>query len=261
MRLKLTLKAPDNGTLMFNYNYPLSSSIYNLLRFGSPEFSEFLHDIGYKLNGKIYKLFTFALKFEKFKMERSGIRLLSPNVFLYISSPIIDDFIKNFIIGTFESKNIIIADKSTPVKFRINNAELIPMPEFKEKMKFILLSPLVLSTRKERMGEMRQYYLRPEDRYDIDRIISMNIRNKYQLMYGEEVNSELQLTWDEHYLRKNRRVTKKITIDENGTNPIDIIGIQAPFTLHGDPDLMKVGYECGFGEKNSMGFGMVDVVE
>jgi CRISPR-associated endoribonuclease Cas6 len=60
-------------------------------------------------------------------------------------------------------------------------------------------------------------------------------------------------------MQKHRRVTKKITINENGRFPIDVIGIQAPFTIEGDPELIKVGYECGFGEKNSMGFGMAEV--
>jgi CRISPR-associated endoribonuclease Cas6 len=261
LRLKLTLCAPDNGMVPFNYNYPLSSSIYSLLRFGSPEFSAFLHDIGYKLNGKVYKLFTFALKFERFSIKQTGIHILSPNAYLYISSPFIDDFIRNFIIGTFESQHIVIADLHYSTLFRIKNAELIPAPVFMEKMKFMLLSPLVLSTRRERQGEMRQYYLRPEDGDDINRIITLNTRNKFQIMYGKENTSALRLSWDEGYLKKNRRVTKKVTIDENGQYPIDIIGMQAPFTLEGEPELIRVGYECGFGEKNAMGFGMVDLIQ
>lgn len=49
-----------------------------------------------------------------------------------------------------------------------------------------------------------------------------------------------------------------INLDENGESPIDVIGLQAPFTITGDQRLIKLGYECGFGEKNSMGFGMAD---
>ena len=29
------------------------------------------------------------------------------------------------------------------------------------------------------------------------------------------------------------------------------------FIVQGDKDLIEFGYDCGFGEKNSMGFGMV----
>jgi len=62
LRLLLTLKADEGNLISFNYHYHLSSAIYKLLQFGSEEFSAFLHDTGFKLNGKSYKLFTFALK-------------------------------------------------------------------------------------------------------------------------------------------------------------------------------------------------------
>ena len=32
------------------------------------------------------------------------------------------------------------------------------------------------------------------------------------------------------------------------------------FVAHGDTELLKLGYEAGFGEKNSMGFGMVSIM-
>ncbi|MEI6848119.1 MAG: CRISPR-associated endoribonuclease Cas6 [Chlorobiaceae bacterium] len=33
----------------------------------------------------------------------------------------------------------------------------------------------------------------------------------------------------------------------------------APFRIEAPSELIEVGYECGFGEKNSQGFGMVKV--
>ena len=245
---------------MFNYNYPLSSSIYNLLQFGSAEFTAFLHDIGYKFDGKTYKLFTFALQFEKYKIEREGIRLLSPNVYLYVSSPLIDEFIKYFMIGTFENQYITIKNSDTSIKMRIKKADTLPNPIFDDKMKFKLMSPFVLSTKKAYQGSLRQYYLRPGDKDDINRIITSNSHNKFKLLYDKNKYSELRLSWDENYLRKHKRVTKKITIDGEGKYPINVIGMQAPFVLEGDPELIKVGYECGFGEKNSMGFGMASII-
>jgi len=244
-----------------NYNYQLSSAIYNLLRFGSSEFSKFLHDFGFKIDGKKYKLFTFALRFDKIKIENNHINLISPKVTLYISSPLIDTFIKNFVIGTFENKVIQITDKKLFINFRIITAEILPDPAFNNKMKFSLLSPMVLSTLKELNGNMQQYYLRPDDTEDINRVLTKNLLNKKGLLNRNQILDEAcKLEWDVDYLQRNKRVTKKITINENGQFPIDIIGIQAPFTIEGDPDLIKVGYECGFGEKNSMGFGLVNII-
>ena len=43
-------------------------------------------------------------------------------------------------------------------------------------------------------------------------------------------------------------------INFKGTN---IIGFMAPFEVTGNPALIETGFEAGFGEKGSMGFGMV----
>ena len=41
---------------------------------------------------------------------------------------------------------------------------------------------------------------------------------------------------------------------------IKIRGVVSPFHVIGAPELIHIGYECGFGDKNSMGFGMADVL-
>lgn len=262
--------------LPLNYNYIFSSVIYKFLKLGSPEFAYFLHNIGFKLEGKKYKLFTFAVRFNNFIIDKREIILNNPNIELFISTPLVDDFIKNFVIGSFKLKNdeLKIAD----INFRINSIETLPEINFTEEMKFTLLSPMVLSTKKEyelenghqksnieRNYKLRSYYLREYDTEDINRILSNNLMNKYKILYNNgskniSNNEALILEWDKEYLSRKKRVTKKITINENGLHPIDVIGIQAPFKIKGDPELIKVGYECGFGEKNSMGFGMAEVI-
>jgi len=261
MRVNLKLTTHTNTFLSLNYHYALSSAIYNLLRFGSPEFSEFLHDIGYQTNGKKYKLFCFALKFEHLTIQEGRIKLLKPGSSLYITSPIGDDFFRNFIIGSLEERSIKINDKDVTTDLSIMQIETVPDIDYSSEMKFISLSPIVLSKRIDYKGKEQQYYLRPDDRKDINRILTQNLRNKYYALHREELNCEdLELIWDEEYVSRHRRVTKKITINQNGVYPIDVIGIQSPFTLKGNPELIKIGYECGFGEKNSMGLGMAKLV-
>ncbi|MFA3783373.1 CRISPR-associated endoribonuclease Cas6 [Melioribacteraceae bacterium 4301-Me] len=261
MRLKLFLEAPHNSRIDINYNYKLSSAIYSLLRFGSKEFSTFLHDIGYKLNGKSYKLFCFALRFNEFKIIDNKIKLIDPALNLIISSPLIDEFVKNFVLGSFETTSISITNNTEIIKFRIKQIESLPNIDIISPVKLFLLSPLVLSTIKEKNGKLSQYYLRPEDSEDINRILTSNLLNKAKLIFNKEINAEaLKLEWDKNYLMRHPRITKKITINEFGKYPIDVIGMQAPFTLSGNLELIKIGYECGFGEKNSMGFGLTEVL-
>lgn len=259
MRLKIELHSNNTKRLPFNYHYQFSSAIYLLLKFGSPEFSDYLHNIGYKLNGKPYKLFTFSLKFEKYTTNQNEILLESPRLYLTVSSPKIDEFIKNFVIGSFERTFFYISFGGDEHKFLIKNMELLPEPEFSGEMSFILTSPMVLSTVKEYNGKLSPYYLRPDEKDEINRILTNNLRNKFELINQKTSTGSVEIEWDENYIKRHPRITKKITINENGRFPVDVIGIQSPFTIKGDIELIKTGYRCGFGEKNSMGFGMAEV--
>jgi CRISPR-associated endoribonuclease Cas6 len=265
MRLKIKLNAKDSDSISLNYNYSLSAAIYKLLKLGSEEFASFLHEIGYKSNKKTYKLFTFALKFESTVLTGNRLQLKSPVAYLYISSPLIEDFIKNFIIGTFEQQTIEIYSGFTKTKFIINQAEITPPPVFHDEMNFTLITPMVLSINKIINGTAVQYYFRYDDDIDeMNRVFKKNLTNKYEAITNSIYNGEgVKFKWDEDYidkaLRKGKRLSKKVSITKDIKNPIDVVGIFCPFNTNGDPELIKVGYECGFGEKNSMGFGMAEV--
>ena len=77
---------------------------------------------------------------------------------------------------------------------------------------------------------------------------------KYRLIHGKSLeNADLQIKINSEYMnKKNGKITKNINF--KGTN---IIGFLAPFEAAGSPELIETGYEAGFGEKGSMGFGMV----
>ncbi|MBS3945861.1 MAG: CRISPR-associated endoribonuclease Cas6 [Melioribacter sp.] len=263
MRLLLKLSVNNSNKISLNYNYALSSAIYSLLKFGSPEFSSFLHQIGYKSDNKTYKLFTFTLKFESTQLTNNYLSFNSPKAYLYISSPMIDDFIKNFVIGTFEQKKIELYSDYIKTVFNIDEAELIPPPNFNENMYFKMISPMVLSTYKIIDGDNSQYFFRYDDDInEINRVFNQNLLNKYQAINNREyVGSGIKLSWDIDFaiqsLKKGKRLSKKVLINKDINNPIDVIGIFCPFNVSGDSKLTKLGYECGFGEKNSMGFGMV----
>ena len=265
MRLQLKLRAVHTDFISANYNYPLSAAIYKLLRLGSPEFSDFLHNKGYVLDDKPYKLFTFALSFREFEIVGNLIKLNVPNVNLTVSSPMIGDFIQNFLIGTFNEQKVELFADNHKSFFHISHAEIIPGPTFHEKMDFDLLSPFVMSTIAEHNGKLAtHYYTNEDDIKEINRVMNKNLSNKYYLINKAEYKgSGVKLEWNEKYLedakRKNKRVTRKVTVMKNNERPVNIIGLKIPFSLAGDPELMSTGYECGFGEKNSIGFGLAEV--
>lgn len=265
LRIKLILLNEPNGMISANYFYPLSAIVYKLLKFGSPEFSSFLHDIGYKLNSKTFKLFTFTLRLERFQIQRSRIKLLSNYSYLYISSPLVDEFIQNFVIGTFETQKIELSNKTYKTSFQVSQVESLPEIEFYNKMRFRLQSPMILSTKRESNGKLMPYYYRYNDGFDeMNKVFSNNLKNKNQIITGEKAeDKEVLFKWDAEYIKslelKGKRATKKQTIKENTPEQTEVIGNLIPFSIEGDVGLIKTGYECGFGNMNSLGFGYADL--
>lgn len=273
LRVRVSLlPVSQKSVLPINYSYFLTSLIYKIIRNSSQDYSAFLHDEGYKLgeSKKGFKLFTFSmLKGGKYKADRREIVFIGGHIQWEISSPV-NDFIQHLIDGVFsEGQEIKVGPEGREVKFLIERVETLPRPEFKDTMKFTCLSPITVSKvigspTLEKRGEgrfdglsgnsaLRCHYFRPwEDGFS--EAIKNNLVKKYKLITGNEhEDSDFLIKIDTEYMnKKNGKITKNI--DFKGTN---IIGFMSPFEVTGRPELIEIGYEAGFGEKGSMGFGMV----
>lgn len=288
MRIKLTL-FPANGKVILpvSYNYFLTSLIYKIIHNSSEDYSRFLHDEGYRLekSKKGFKLFTYSmLTSKKFKIGGEKIIFLNSHVEWQISSPL-DNFIQHLVTGVFaEGQEIEIGsinNRSSRLsglnglnglsglsglnRFLIKRVETLPRPEFKGMMKFTCLSPATVSKvvgsnslnslngLSDLNGSFKCHYLRPwEDGFT--EAIKNNMIKKYKLVHGKDIeDSDFAIKIDTNYMnRKSGKITKNINF--KGTN---IIGFMSPFEVSGTPELIEIGYEAGFGEKGSMGFGMV----
>ncbi|MDE0314040.1 MAG: CRISPR-associated endoribonuclease Cas6 [Candidatus Poribacteria bacterium] len=87
-------------------------------------------------------------------------------------------------------------------------------------------------------------------------LIRQNLIRKHEAIHGRAPHDDtLTFTFDKGYIdRRQGRVTR--LVDYKG---IKIRGVMCPFDVSGSIPLIQIGYECGFGDKNSAGFGMVDV--
>lgn len=263
MRITLTLfSLKQQGILPVNYNYFLTSLIYKIIQNSSEDYSRFLHDEGYRLgeSKKGFKLFTYSmLRGERFKVTGDKVIFSKGRIRWQISSPL-DIFLQHLITGVFaEGQKIEIGPEDSKMSLIIERVETLPRPEFKETMYFTCLSPITVSTclnRSNGLNGLNCHYLRPWEE-GFSEAIKNNLIKKYKLIYGKDIwDSGFKITVDTEYMnRKNGRITKNINF--KGTN---IIGFMAPFEVTGKPELIEIGYETGFGEKGSMGFGMVKSV-
>ncbi len=72
MELQLTFQNNSRTTIPIDYQYYLSSWIYNILSKGDEKYASFLHDQGYRTNtnGKIFKLFSFSRLFFEYDQNK-----------------------------------------------------------------------------------------------------------------------------------------------------------------------------------------------
>ncbi len=267
MRIAITLQPLEKKTKVpINYQYPLSGAIYRILSNASPEYASWLHDKGYlTAAGKPMKLFTFS-RLEIPAPERLfNVLIIKKPVpcRLYVSSPMIDEFVQHFVTGLFQDEEIVIGNPHTVARFRVESVETLPDPEFIPEMNMYCLSPVVVSTMHERNGRVYPYYLRADDDR-LSEMIQTNAVSKYKLIYGHPPeNKSIAFQLDRGYVERKGgpdKISKLIRIKEwNEKERVDVKAFLAPFTLSGDPELIRCVYECGIGEKNSIGFGMISV--
>ena len=103
-------------------------------------------------------------------------------------------------------------------------------------------------------------YMVPRERDHFVENLKNNLINKYETICNvpyQNGDFPFSFSFDSHYIvRKNGRISKLIEFK----NKIKVKAMEAPFSIVADPELINIGYECGWGEKNSAGFGCVEAV-
>lgn len=251
MRVRIAL-TPEKGTikLPYNYGYFLSSIVYSFLKESDSRFSKFLHHEGYYNEGKTFKLFTFSPLLALQRMAlRQGI-VLGGKIEWLVSSPK-EKFLFHLTDGILEVGYLIIKHQ----KLLAEQIEVMEPPVFSGNMSFRALSPIVVSTgEKLEDGTFHKKFLSPSEP-EFYEILERNLRRKYKTCYGNDASEEKVLFEpNREFIAQRRRISK--LIEYKG---IKIRGWMFPFRAKGNPELIKIGYEAGFGEGNSAGFGMVEV--
>ncbi len=266
MRLKIAMQERSGKFLLpFNYNHKLMSALYGLIRSSDQAYSLFLHNDGFVHQGKHFKLFTFSeLKINgPYRVTKQGLNAGTNRLIWYVSTPV-DKSIENIVMGIFEKNSIELRYSSTTLRFDITGVETMPEPEIKETMHFTCLSPIFMDTFIDdpETGKKKSWTLNYfKDNEKFVENIKNNLIRKHEIIHKRTIHPKsFRFEFDEKYInRKNGKITSLITFKAKNGSPIKLKCFNAPFTIDTDPELIKVGYECGFGSKNSNGLGMITV--
>lgn len=261
MRIRLTLRNDRWVRLPIDHYHLLRGTIYKYLAASDAGFAEELHDVGYTDEAdspRRYKLFTFSglrVPSGNRRIVRGQLELAPGIAEWFVSSPK-EDILRHEVVGLLESQAAIEIGGHS---FALVALDAVPDPVFTEKMAFTCLTPIVAAVASETHSTPR--YLRPSDGAELSEAVRKNAVRKYRALHGvDPARTDLSLTLSADYLARNAHGgTKKITLHGSGGATTDVIGILAPLTLTGSPDLIRIAYECGLGEKNGSGCGMLEV--
>ncbi len=240
MHLTLTLSfAGDGLQLPIQYNYWVQSAVYKIL---DPEYAEQLHGKGYSGGGRIFRLFTFSRLMGSYRLDRQKgkISFFGP-VCLVIASPMVEFCEQMASVLAKEGrmqlgKQVVEVEKVEVESPRITSSAV----------EVFTLSPItVYSTFDKPEGGRYTCYFDPQER-SFSELIHENLTRKWEAIQGEPYSGE------------------KTKIEPLGKTRLHILRYKGTvikawsgrFRLEGDPALMQVGLDAGFGAKNAQGFGL-----
>jgi CRISPR-associated endoribonuclease Cas6 len=261
MKFKLSFQISGKKNILpINYQYELSAWIYKTLNSGNSEFADWLHNHGYSTGRKIFKLFAFSkIKPGKYKIVKDRMEIASGQASLYVSF-FLPEAAGPFILGVFRNQSFTIGDKISRCSFVVSTIEKVKEPKWSNEMSFRADSPVVVSI----LGVKYAQYLEPSHK-EYGNYIIQNLINKYATAITARKNYngivDLSHKGNISFKLMSKPVSKLITIKTGTKEETKIRGYTYNFKLKAPLELMKIGYYSGFGEKNSLGFGSVELIE
>lgn len=276
MRLSIEMQLPRPVAVPVNHQELLQAVVYRLLAASDGEYARFLHNEGYAMGDseegvagkKRFKLFVFSGLRAAPRQRRivgDTLHLGAGPVRWLFSSPM-EPVLQHVVNGLLTEGRLHVGDVSLPV----THADALPCPDFSSgKASFTCLTPMVAAVAAP--GRPTPRYLRPCDGDEFSEAARKNVLHKFRALHGRDAEDDrFHLRFNEAYLSRDPRGgvtpsrdrgtpsrdcgTKLIHFKQTG-----IVGAFAPFALTGAPELLQLAFETGIGEKNSAGFGMIEV--
>lgn len=256
MRFKITLQLlPEikGREIPINYQYELSSAIYRILSNGDEVYAQWLHNNGFQSENKKFKLFTFSRLIAPYGIDKERARLI-------LKSTIIEWYItflpkkstQDFIQGIFKDQRFEIADSISGAAFVVREVQMMPSLNYTSDTIFEAMSPICISQKNERG---KADYLSPDHPLYSQAILS-GLKARYQALTGNQYEGESFC--DLHVLTKPR--SSLITIKAGTKAATRVRGYLYRFQIKLPDELMQIAYDCGLGEKGSLGFGMIKTI-
>lgn len=240
MRVEIFFHQEEPISIPIQYNHIIQAMIYSWIN--DEEYSKFIHDKGYRINEKVYKLFTFSRMQGLYKLDKESRKIIfDKNMSLVISSAS-EEFLKYLLSSVLlESNELNIGG----TKVRISRVDIKDTPAFFQKTKIYTLSPCTAYTTLE--NKQTRFY-NPFD-YEFSEYMRGNLINKYEAFYGKRPQST-------DFVIKPIGAVKLAKVNYKNFH---ILAYNCEMKMEGSVELQKMAYDAGLGGKNSCGLGCVEI--
>ena len=265
MIFKITLKVLEQGAqLPLSYQYELSSWIYRLMGSADQPFATWLHNQGYDFQGKRFKLFTFSrLNIPKNSYQIRDDRMeINARFISFRISFLVEKAAETMLLGMFQQQRLVLGDKKSRIALKVEQVELLPLPDFKPITYFRTSSPMVIT--QKTLTDDKEKYLHPLET-DFAQLFWHNIKSKYLQAVNYNLVEPLDLENENFVLKiissEKQVKSRLITIKAFTPQQTRIRGFLFDFTLKTSPKLLRLGLLAGFGAYCSQGFGSTRILE
>lgn len=242
MKINITLKASSFFILPVEHGILLQGMVYQIM--DDPALRSYLHEHGFMLEKRKFKLFTFSrLMGKSVSLDRSrGGMVFTPPLQMVICSPL-DYIIQEIGTGLMRQGEVRLGDK----RLEVEDISVEKPQPGGSRIRVHMLSPLTVYSTLPRgeKGKFTYYYSPYEPRFK--ELVRNNLAKKYQLIYGY-FPPDLPFNI---YPVKIRERDFKITRFKGNI----VKGWMGEYELYGSTDLLQVALDAGLGSKNSQGYG------
>jgi CRISPR-associated endoribonuclease Cas6 len=256
MRFKIILAVQPEvfgSILPISYQFELAACVNRLLTSNQERYKKWLDANGLtpedNLHQKLYSLSNLYIP--KIRVEGDRLDIAVPRVQFWISFHH-EQGTEQFVHECFEGCEVVLGDRVSRVKFKVDNVLPISPIQYRETMEYMTLSPIVvIGIRPDNTVE----YLSPENPYFAQFIVDELIA-RY-----ERLNRTTYTGSKEFKMEVISPVKRKgVCLRYSPVKETKIIGYMFRFRLTMDVQLQQLGYEIGLGDKINFGFGYVELI-
>ncbi len=240
MRIEIFFNEDHPIEIPIQYNHIIQAMLLSWIK--DKEYSTFIHDKGYQIGDKIYKLFTFSRINGTYRLDKQTGKIIFLKGMSLTISTMSDEFMGYLLNSVLlENRELNIGGG----RAIINKVELKEMPVFTKNTFIHTLSPctvyITLNNKKTR-------FFSPFDN-EFNEYVKLNLIHKYEAFYGNSPqNTEFKITPVGGV--KQAKVNYK---------NFHIVAYNCCMKMEGSEELKRVAYSAGLGAKNSQGFGCIEI--